>query len=97
MVCDFCEEGILPMATEATRLVAIINESMAKRFWPGQDPIGKRIHEDVPTQNDLGWTEIVGVTNDIAIGGDLTKAPAYTFHRPFAAELESVPGLHAAQ
>jgi putative ABC transport system permease protein len=67
-----------------TRLVAIINESMAKRFWPGQDPIGKRIHEDVPTQNDLGWTEIVGVTNDIAIGGDLTKAPAYTFYRPFA-------------
>ncbi len=66
------------------RLVAIINESMAKRFWPGEDPIGKRIHEDVPIRGDLGWTEIVGVTNDIAIGGDLSPGPPYAFYRPFA-------------
>jgi predicted permease len=66
------------------RLVAIINESMAKRFWPGEDPIGKRIHENVPIEADLGWAEIVGMTNDIAFGGDLSPAPPYTFYRPFA-------------
>jgi putative ABC transport system permease protein len=41
-------------------LAAIVNESLAQRFWPNQDPIGKRL--------ELGdkepWRTIVGVVHD---------------------------------
>lgn len=38
--------------------VAVVNEVIAQRYWPGQDPIGKRFRLD----NSAGpWVEIVGV------------------------------------
>jgi putative ABC transport system permease protein len=41
--------------------VAIINETMARLYWPNQDAIGKRIHTDF-LQNPL--VEIIGVARD---------------------------------
>jgi putative ABC transport system permease protein len=41
--------------------VAMVNETFARRFWAGQDPIGKRI--SVSGQNGP-WLEIVGVTQN---------------------------------
>ena len=41
-----------------TRRLAIINETMAERYWPGQDPIGKRLRLFNPSDPLL---EIVGV------------------------------------
>lgn len=44
--------------------VIVVNESMAARYWPGQDAIGKRISfSDKPTGKD--WFRIVGVVGDI--------------------------------
>ena len=40
--------------------VVVINESMAKRYWPGQDPLGK--HLGAP---DRDYFEIVGVVADV--------------------------------
>jgi putative ABC transport system permease protein len=40
-------------------LVAIVNRAFADRYWPGQNPIGKRFHRD---SIDGPWVEIVGVT-----------------------------------
>jgi putative ABC transport system permease protein len=45
------------------RAVAIINESLARRFWPNQDPIGKRI--DIGLTQQTNWQEIVGVVADV--------------------------------
>lgn len=42
--------------------VVIINRSMASRFWPGEDPLGKRLH--FGEANDPAYT-IVGVVGDI--------------------------------
>jgi len=42
--------------------VAIVNRGMAQRYWPGQDPIGKRVRLTKP---DEGWAQIVGVAADI--------------------------------
>jgi len=44
-----------------TRRVAIVNESMAAKYWPGQDPIGKRLHLHNREDQIL---EVVGVARD---------------------------------
>jgi len=45
----------------AARRVAIINETMAERYWPGEDPIGKRFHLHYVTDPFL---EVIGVARD---------------------------------
>ena len=44
-----------------TRRFAIVNEAMAARYWPGQDPIGRRFRAFNPTDPLL---EVVGVARD---------------------------------
>ncbi len=44
---------------ERARPVAIVNELLAKKFWPGQDPIGRRFRME---GTDKRWLEVVGVT-----------------------------------
>ena len=50
---DFTEQD-----TDKSQIVAIVNEAFANRFWPGKDPIGKRI------RNDQQWFTIVGVVRN---------------------------------
>jgi predicted permease len=44
--------------------VVIINETLARRFFPGEDPIGKRFKFGGP-QSESDWFEIVGVVGDL--------------------------------
>jgi predicted permease len=48
--------------------VAIVSESLTKRFWPGQDPIGKRIKPG-PPDSKIPWMTIVGVVNELKYRG----------------------------
>ncbi len=50
--------GFLTTDTASSPRVAVINEELARRDWPGQDAIGKRFHLD---GRDGAWVEIVGV------------------------------------
>ena len=44
--------------------VAVINESMANRYWPGEDAVGKRISFMYhPKEKD--WIRIIGVVRDV--------------------------------
>ena len=43
--------------------VCIINESLARRFWPGQDPLGKRIKHG-RVDGPRPWYTVVGVVAD---------------------------------
>jgi putative ABC transport system permease protein len=45
--------------------VAIINEEVARRFWPNQDPIGKRISPDGAGFPPGVWLSIVGIVGDV--------------------------------
>ncbi len=44
--------------------VVIISESVARRYWPGQDPLGKRLKWGPPQSHDP-WLTIVGVVGDV--------------------------------
>ena len=47
--------------------VIIVNQTMAKHCWPGQRPIGKRMHVGNPKKG-LPWATVVGVVADTKIG-----------------------------
>jgi putative ABC transport system permease protein len=66
--------------------VVIINQTMARMFWPDQDPIGRRLWIGKPMGPE--WTEpspreIVGVVGDIH-GESLASAPDPTMYLPYA-------------
>jgi putative ABC transport system permease protein len=46
--------------------VVIISEALARRYWPGEDPIGKRLRE---TGSENPWLSIVGVAADVKYRG----------------------------
>ncbi|MFL6527782.1 MAG: ADOP family duplicated permease [Chthoniobacterales bacterium] len=50
--------------TADTRYVIVISEKTAQHYWPGQDPIGKRIKPGSSTA-DAPWREVVGVVKDV--------------------------------
>jgi putative ABC transport system permease protein len=55
--------------------VAIVSQSVARKMWPNEDPIGKRITmEERPRAED--WITIVGVVNDVVQDAQFTRHPA---------------------
>ena len=54
--------------------VVIINQRAASQYWPGEDPIGKRISFDTDKENSPTWMTIIGIAKD-AKQGDWTAAP----------------------
>lgn len=52
--------------TATTAPVAIIDETMAKTYWPSEDPIGKRIKLGGP-QSTNPWMTIVGVVRHVRL------------------------------
>jgi predicted permease len=51
------------------QLVAIVNQSMARDCWPGQSPLGKRMHVGNPSK-PLPWATVVGVVADTKMPRD---------------------------
>ena len=45
--------------------VAVISETTARVFWPGEDPLGKRMKVGVGPNNDNQWFSVVGVVRDV--------------------------------
>src|SRR5262249_36819952 len=45
--------------------VAIINETFARRFFPEEDPLGKRIQLFADSESGETWFSIVGVVRDV--------------------------------
>jgi putative ABC transport system permease protein len=44
--------------------VAIVNAALAKRYWPNEDPIGKRIHIGGSSAKGK-WTTIIGIVGNV--------------------------------
>jgi putative ABC transport system permease protein len=47
---------------EDTAPVAVVSDMVAKRMWPGENPIGKRIHYLLP--DSISWRTVIGVAED---------------------------------
>jgi putative ABC transport system permease protein len=41
--------------------VVVVNKAMAEKFWPGEDPIGRRVAQG----NSNNWWEVVGIVSDV--------------------------------
>ena len=63
--------------------VALINDTMAKRLWPDEDPVGKKFTLRRGARGEVGpvTLEIVGVVTDLRQDG-LDKIPRPEFFRP---------------
>jgi predicted permease len=63
-------------------LVAIIDETMARKWWPNEDPIGKRIwvYENDP-QGNKRWREIVGIVGHVKREG-LDREASVQYYLP---------------
>jgi predicted permease len=46
-------------------LVAIVNHTLAHHYWPGQDPIGKRLHRGPTEATTVPWVTVVGEIGDV--------------------------------
>jgi predicted permease len=62
--------------TNGAHRVAIINQTMAKKFFPDENPIGKRI---LLTNGDEVYREIVGVAGDVKSNGLDSETPAQVY------------------
>ena len=68
-------------ADEDSPGVAIVSETMARRFFPGEDPVGKRINFG-DYDNESSWVTIVGVVGSIR-HFNLDVAPEPEVYLPF--------------
>jgi putative ABC transport system permease protein len=56
--------------------VVIVNETLARKHWPGQDPLGKRIRFDGPLDK-APWMQVVGVIKDVKHELNIPVEPEY--------------------
>ncbi len=69
--------------TSSSLRVAIINDTMAKRYWPNEDPVGRKFTLQERNRSEPGplTLEIAGVVSDLRQDG-LDKTPRPEFFRP---------------
>ncbi len=69
----------------------VINDYMARRYWPGEDPIGKRITFDDPKSNPY-WLTVVGVVKN-TVRGNWASPPEEEVFVPY---LQNHPYLESS-
>ena len=73
---DFNEQDV-----EGRTAVVLISQSMAKRFWPNEDPLGKRL---TLTFSPDQIREVVGVVGDVKLDGLDQIRPSEALYTPLA-------------
>ena len=70
-------------------LVVVINETMAQRFWPGQEALGKRFK----FFGDADFTTVVGIAKDAKYNG-VAEAPIPFIYQPLRQNYSPAATLH---
>jgi putative ABC transport system permease protein len=66
---------------DGTQSVIIINQTLAKRFFPNEDPVGKRLVFGGDPSDPKSYNTIIGVVGDVrGLGLDQEPPPAFYFN-----------------
>jgi putative ABC transport system permease protein len=76
-----------PGDREGTMPVAVVSESMARDFWPGQDAIGKRIRWGGKLSSP--WRTIIGIVGEVK-DSSLSAAPLPHTYTPYLQEKDDL-------
>jgi len=80
--------------TADSQLVVVVNQKLAQHYWPGADPLGKRISFDTQETHKGLWMTIVGEVDDVKEGSP--DAPdVEQFYQPVE-QVEKANGSWAA-
>jgi putative ABC transport system permease protein len=80
---------------ETTPVVAVINETMAHRYWPDENVLGKRITLGLP-RPDNPWVTIIGVAKDLPERLDSSPQPEWYLSRPLSSQRHQILFVRAA-
>lgn len=72
---------------ENTPKVVVISESLARRFWPGQDPVGRHLKLGGPDSQEP-WLTVAGVAGDVRYHW-FDRGVPFTIYVPFAQNPQS--------
>jgi predicted permease len=67
--------------------VAVIDQTLADRFWPGQDPLGKRLTQGIPgigADDDISYHTVVGVVRDARAATLAGEQPTGHYYVPLS-------------
>ena len=78
--------------TKETTPVVVINETMAHRYWPGDDPVGKGIKGFDPRGRNDEWVRVIGVVKDMHSSG-LERSPVAQIYEAQAQSLDETENL----
>jgi predicted permease len=68
-------------------LVAMVDRTLAERFWPGRDPVGRRVAQGSPgvgQDDQLTYRTIVGVVDHVRVVGITADQPPGHYYTPLA-------------
>ncbi|MEG9435918.1 ABC transporter permease [Edaphobacter sp. HDX4] len=78
---------------EGSPLVAIVNHKLAEHYWPGEDPIGKRLRRGMP-ETSTPWMTVVGEVDDVKMASADSQTPEQ-FYQP-ATQVVASEGVFAS-
>ena len=64
--------------TPASQPTIVINETLAKALWPGEDAVGKHLKQGWPEDKGT-WREVVGVVADVKFNGLANDTPLQVY------------------
>ncbi len=71
--------------------IAVISESTARRFWPAEDPIGKRFKLDMDFRGKVfADFEVIGVVKDVRFANLTRLDPAHVYLATNAADVNGI-------
>jgi predicted permease len=83
--------GFTQQDAEGAQQVSVVNQALAKKFFPNQDPVGKRFSMDGAGNKHRQWLEIVGVCGDTRYS-DLKQEPP-PLHFDLYRQADAVGGM----